>query len=69
MTTNDQKFIRPNGTYAVSAAMDRATLLQRRSQYETASHGSRTIARVSRRLWTFASQMAAPVQSLKTKIR
>jgi hypothetical protein len=69
MTTNDQKFIRSNGTYNISAAMDRATLLQRRSQYETASHGSRTIVRVSRRLWIFASQMAAPVQSLKTRIR
>jgi hypothetical protein len=69
MTASNENFIRPNGTYDVSAAMDRASLLQRRSQYETTSHGSRAIARVSRRLWTFAIQMAAPKEHLKTRMR
>jgi hypothetical protein len=69
MTKNDQKFIRPNGTYDISAAMDRATLLQRRSRYETTNHGSRAIARVGRHLWIFVSQMAPPIESLKTRFR
>ena len=69
MTNNNQTFTRLNGTYDVSAAMDRAALLQRRSEYVRTGHGFNAMARATRRLWALGSKMTAPVGALKTRVR